>query len=277
MGIWQYKDSAPKAGLAKGKLRSIANSHNCIYCRTPLERITSESREADYSTWGGGNGVLWGGEERNIELKQCQICGWWRVSKKETIYYAETQSATDYHGAFGSLKELDIENIEIPINEIKQFLIARPSSRFEVHPKLFEDVVGSVFRDIGWDVLVTGYSNDGGIDCILCKESETIGVQVKRYRNAIKVEQIRSLAGALLLKGMTKGIFVTTSDYQSGAQETANLYSARGYSIELMNWENFYEALKITRKKFGLSTRICGYILARAVSQVHDRRRLPPF
>jgi restriction endonuclease Mrr len=57
-------------------------------------------------------------------------------------------------------------------------------------------------------------------------------VQVKRYRNAIQVEQIRSLAGAHMAHGMTRGIFVTTSSFQSGAQPSTETMVARGWTID---------------------------------------------
>lgn len=72
-----------------------------------------------------------------------------------------------------------------------------------------------------------------------------IGVQVKRYRNRIKVEQIRALAGALVLRGLTKGVFVTTSDFQRGVDTTTRRYAARGIGIELLNSERFYDALRL--------------------------------
>lgn len=92
------------------------------------------------------------------------------------------------------------------------------TSIFEAHPKLFEDVVCSVFRDFGWNARVTACSGDDGIDVVLDGESDsTVGVQVKRYKKEKKIEaeQIRSLAGALLVNGHTKGIFVTTSSSSS--------------------------------------------------------------
>jgi restriction system protein len=54
---------------------------------------------------------------------------------------------------------------------------------------MFEETVASVFRSLGYDATVTAYSGDGGIDVILHKGEERIGVQVKRYRNSISVEQ----------------------------------------------------------------------------------------
>lgn len=91
---------------------------------------------------------------------------------------------------------------------------------------------------------VTSYSNDGGIDAFLMKDDETIGVQVKRYGKQIEVEQIRALAGALVLKGLTKGIFVTTSTFRSGAKKAIGEYKYRGYKIELIDADRFLSMLE---------------------------------
>jgi hypothetical protein len=63
------------------------------------------------------------------------------------------------------------------------------------------------------------------------------------------VEAIRALAGALLLGGYTKGIFVTTSHFQSGADRTVALASARGVPIELVDAQRFYDALGIVQRE----------------------------
>jgi hypothetical protein len=69
-----------------------------------------------------------------------------------------------------------------------------------------------------------------------------------KAKSAIKVEQTRSLAGALLLHGMTCGVFVTTSHFQTGVPGTVGKYLCRGYEIDLLGAERFYDALRITRR-----------------------------
>jgi restriction endonuclease Mrr len=92
-----------------------------------------------------------------------------------------------------------------------------------------------------------------------------VGVQVKRYgaHRKIEAEQIRSFAGALLLDGKTRGVFVTTSDFRKGACQAAARYATIGYPIELMNASGFLEALGIAQiKTFVLDNeRINKYVL----------------
>jgi restriction system protein len=117
-----------------------------------------------------------------------------------------------------------------------------------MNPSLFEQTVASVFKLQGYDVWVTGRSGDDGIDIVLCDGQSTIGVQVKRHSNAIKVEQIRSLAGALVLNGHTRGIFVTTSSFQRGAESSVKRFAQRGYAIELYDATKFLSALKVSQR-----------------------------
>ena len=128
-------------------------------------------------------------------------------------------------------------------------MTAKYDSRFSINPRLFEEVVASVFKSIGYNVNVTGFSNDGGIDVVLEKtKDDRIGVQVKRYKNKIKVEQIRAFAGALILSEFSKGIFVTTSDFQPAAVKASEIFTAKTLPIQLINANQFYDALKITQK-----------------------------
>lgn len=184
-------------------------------------------------------------EER---LRVCPLCGWW-IAFRETVAQGRVVEVKTY-GGVGGLKILDMTDVNTPMGEVRQYLTARFESRFTINPRLFEETVGSVFNDLGYSTRVTAYSGDDGIDVILDgKNGDTIGVQVKRYRERIAVAQIRELIGALVINNLTKGIFVTTSDFQSGAQRTANIASEQGRRIELINATDFYEALKLAQRK----------------------------
>ena len=175
-------------------------------------------------------------------LRVCPICGWW-TTFRETITTGRMVEVRAY-AAIGALKVLDLTDVQAPLDEVRSYLAAKYESRFQLNPRLFEETVASVFRDIGYAARVTAYSGDDGIDVILDGPTgDTIGVQVKRYREKITVAQIRELTGALVINGLTRGIFVTTSDFQSGAQRTAALSLQHGVAIELVNAKRFFDAL----------------------------------
>lgn len=210
----------------------------CIFCQTPLIQLHERRDEGKYPP---SVGCGWSAVEI---VKSCPRCGWWTVN--ETNFSNTGELYQELRGAFGHLRALDLSDISSPIEEVKAFLLAKSDHRFGMNPRLFEETVASVFRALGYSVDVTSYHSDGGIDAILAGPAgERIGVQVKRYRNSIEVEQIRAFTGALLIGDFTKGVFVTTSTFQSGAGKSAAASAARGIPIELVDWKRFYESLKI--------------------------------
>lgn len=231
MSIWSYD----------GKVRDIAaiktaiELMQCTYCGTSME---VPRKEEHFSTIG----------VNHLEVRYCAVCGWW--TKRQFVSFTiKNWGSRITRGATGSLRELDLSDQFVPIEEIRAYLAAKYDARFQVEPYKFENVVASVYKDLGFRVRVTGRSGDGGIDVILEGGGDLlIGVQVKRYKEKINVEQIRSLAGALFLEGITRGIFVTTSSFQSGAQQVADKSRLRGIPIELIDAKSFYEALGLAQR-----------------------------
>lgn len=245
------------------------HSSNCLYCNSKLARVEiSDKWQNDYTQIETIHKRTVREYDEHIELEDwqseldysrqstevwinfCETCGWWRLVKDFSISAKDWQIWQIFFGVTGSLKNLNLQDIKTPIDEARNYLIAKYKSRLSIHPKLFEDVTGNVFRNLGYHSIVTGYTNDGGIDIILEKDNKQIGVQVKRYKNKIEVEQIRSFAGALILAGHLEGIFVSTSDFRSGAFDAAKNYTRKGLPIKLMNVSEFYSALQISQKKF---------------------------
>jgi restriction system protein len=230
--MWEYGEA--------GRLLTIASvySDDCIFCQTPLLRFPAQSYES-------------GIKQLFVQLAICPHCGWWSVFRVHQNEHERTAGIFEsLSGTIGCLKELDLNNISAPLEEVRQYLIAKKEGIYNCNPKLFEDVVCSVFKDLGWDARATAFVGDRGIDVILDgPDGSTIGVQVKRYKKErrIEAEQIRSLAGALLQNGHTKGIFVTTSKYRKGAREAAREFTSIGYPIELIDAERFLAALGIAQ------------------------------
>lgn len=231
MAIWEYNDSmrkfTPRLGLVTV----------CPFCSTKL---------IDYDARSIGE---WNGSEVRRKVWTCPICGWWKIIEKTR--HPEIEDIILYFNAsIGTLKNLDLTDIKLPLEEVRAYLTAKFEKRFIIHPKLFEETVASVFSSIGYKAVTTAYSGDGGIDIILQdKFDKSIGVQVKRKKDKIRADQIRELFGALIINGYTKGIFVTTSAYQPGAYITAEKANAWGTPIELINGLQFLSILKIGQRR----------------------------
>jgi restriction system protein len=123
------------------------------------------------------------------------------------------------------------------------------TNRQLIDPWKLEDVVASVYRGLGFHARVTGRTRDGGIDVVLDGDNgETIGVQVKRYKDTVRVDQIRAFVGALVEGHFTKGIFITTSAFTKGAPQCTAKVAERGIAIELLDSDRFYAALDISQQ-----------------------------
>lgn len=186
------------------------------------------------------------------QTSRCKRCGWW-LSRNQTTGTYERHVRSHYtnyiRGAAGCLKRLDITSSDAAIDEIRAYLVGRYEARHHVNEFRFEDVVGSVYADLGYTTVVTNRRGDDGIDVFLRKGDETIGVQVKRYTGTIGVALIRELAGALLFHGIAKGVFVTTSKFTAGAPRQVDRFKMRGQQIELVDADAFYGALEIAQAR----------------------------
>lgn len=235
MSIWVYQNKSEQVKS------STVHSKVCIFCKCQLEKIHHIELERN-NPW------------NFVHTKQiyiCPICGWWTVIQTycEMGHTIIEPAVFLGFGTTAILKGLDLTDISIPIEEVSNYLLVKYENRFTLNPRLFEDVVASVFRNMGYYARVTAYQNDGGIDVILGgKDNKIIGVQVKRYKNSIRVSQIREFAGALIENDMTKGIFVTTSKFQSGAYKCTAKYEEKCIGIELMDSDSFYDVLQIKHK-----------------------------
>lgn len=240
MSIWVY----PHCLQDPRAVADAVNASNCVFCKT---RLVVPQHDSDFRE-DSGHGKLSTGVGTSRWVHFCPTCGWWTI-REEVTYKKFLKITRVKYGAAATLQELDISDQSLPLNEIRSYLAARYDARFKVHPRRFEEVVASVYADLGYQTVVTAYSGDDGIDVILEGPQKTrTGVQVKRTKNAITAEQIRSLAGALYLKGITRGIFVTTSSFQRGATRTATLAALRGIPVELIDAPRFYAALGISQR-----------------------------
>jgi restriction system protein len=233
MSIWTYAQQA-------SELENLTfEGEECFFCRATMVELKYAREE--FPNDGFSSARIFG----------CPQCGWWHAYEfvKRRMYrrlgYTENNS---WKRAAGSLLELDVSDQSAPIQAIRDHLMVHRKELGKVHYDRLEKVVADVYKDLGYHSIATASSGDDGIDVILTKDGRRIGVQVKQYKNKVQVEKLRSLAGALLLNGMTSGIFVTTSDYTTGAPRTVSEYSRKGYQIELINGEQFLSQLEIAQR-----------------------------
>jgi restriction system protein len=107
-------------------------------------------------------------------------------------------------------------------NDVKNDLLEKLKT---IDPFYFEKVILILLKKMGYgDFIETSKSSDGGIDGIINEDKlglDKIYIQAKRFaENKVREKDIRNFIGAM--SGDTnKGVFVTTSQFDKGAEEKA--------------------------------------------------------
>ncbi|WP_425147980.1 restriction endonuclease [Deinococcus sp.] len=150
-----------------------------------------------------------------------------KKSSTETIVVTD-QNEQDYVSA--AITAVERLNEELAVELLQRLR--------EGSPAFFERAVIQVLNKMGYggkdqgDVAAnlkeshTGKSGDGGIDGIIKQDPlgiQNIYIQAKRYKdgNTVGRPDLHSFVGALHGKGVTRGVFITTSDYTKEARTYA--------------------------------------------------------
>ena len=112
-------------------------------------------------------------------------------------------------------------------------------------PKGFEELVSQLLVSLGFEnVIVTNYSNDGGIDV---RGTLVVGdvirinmaVQAKRWKGNVQAPIVQQVRGSLGTHD--QGLIITTSDFSPGATEEARRPNA--VPVALMNGDQLVALL----------------------------------
>jgi HJR/Mrr/RecB family endonuclease len=137
--------------------------------------------------------------------------------------------------------------------ELLKFLAANPHKLHTLEPRRFEELIRDIFRDFGYEVLLTPPSRDGGFDIRAIKK-DSVGmllylIECKRYapERPVGVDVVRGLYGVTNAEGASCGIVATTSRFTRDAREFADKIkykmSLRDYN-DLVGWLKQYPVSK---------------------------------
>ena len=128
----------------------------------------------------------------------------------------------------GSIEEIYQQIKEEVAEDLLQQIKANSSSFFE---KLVIDLLVKMgYGGSREDAQTVGRSGDGGIDGIINEDRlglDVIYVQAKRWAGNVGEPPVRDFVGALDGKGVQKGIFITTSNFNPAAKDFAERSSKR--------------------------------------------------
>jgi len=161
------------------------------------------------------------------------------ASNKEQIQLKDVEGGSNFKAFYEDEKTKGISN-EIEIHhstpqdlidtgfaeieaQVKNELLERLK---KIDPYYFEKVILILLKKMGYgDFIETSKSGDGGIDGIINEDKlglDKIYIQAKRYdENKVREKDIRNFIGAMS-GDTTKGVFVTTSDFDKGAIQKAH-------------------------------------------------------
>lgn len=150
-------------------------------------------------------------------------------------------------------------------DELLKFLAANPNKLHTLEPRRFEELIADIFRDFGYEVILTPRSRDGGHD-IRAIRKDSVGmllylIECKKYapQRPVGVDVVRGLYGVTTAEGASCGIIATTSRFTRDAEEFADKIrykmSLRDFN-HLVGWLKQYPVSKSRALKIGRGDRI---------------------
>lgn len=154
------------------------------------------------------------------------------VSSKEK-QIGEKNKIEDKLGEMTPTEQMDVAfkkiNDDLSVDLLQKVL--------EMSPIFFEKLVLDLLLNMGFGsknremAIVTPTSRDNGVDGIIPEDAlglDKIYIQAKRYTDShVSKPEIHKFIGALDEQKSTKGVFITTSKFTTGAIETANKASKK--------------------------------------------------
>lgn len=126
-----------------------------------------------------------------------------------------------------------VERVESFAEGLVEQVRRTPSALNDLTPRGFEEFVAHLLSRMGYEIELTPYSRDGGVDIYAHRQEPTgkslVLVECKAYapHNPVQVELVRTLFGTIHDKNASRGILATTSYFSRGAQDFAERHQYR--------------------------------------------------
>lgn len=132
-------------------------------------------------------------------------------------------------------------------HDLFDYFVKNPNKLSSIHPKQFEELVSSVYKNLGFDVEPVGAWNqaDGGIDIKAISRSFSgfeykLAIQCKVSKNKISARPIRELAGVISHNKIHQGIVATTSNFTDSAIKE---HEGHFWNISLLDKEKLMDKM----------------------------------
>jgi hypothetical protein len=231
----------------------------CPFCKTKYRHFTHLfAQPLTTVTPADVPGILFDSQNHTLELLLCPACGWWHLTRNNTVVNRETgkrHTATWFQLYHAVYSEIALNSPDLPIAELRKHLTRFWKDRRHISAQQAEDLVASILREhYGGEILrITANANspDDGIDLFMVSDGDIVrrAVQIKRRiaHDVEPVQDVRNFIGAMVLSGNEKGMFVTTAARFSSAavkiRQNTNLVRQK-LEVELIDGERLLELLE---------------------------------
>lgn len=125
-----------------------------------------------------------------------------------------------------SKREIEEKASALRASELKTLRkrwLSRSEHYLQMGPQQFENAVAELFRDLGYEVKQTPYSNDRGKDAIAWKDGKKYLIECKRYEasNTIGRRDLQIFVAAMKEENAQGGFYVNTGKFANTAPEYA--------------------------------------------------------
>ena len=124
------------------------------------------------------------------------------------------------------------------LNKLRKMWLSRSETYFEMEPQQFENAIAGLFRNLGFEVKQTPFSNDRGKDAVALKDGKKYLIECKRYdaKSTIGRRELQIFVAAMKEEHAERGFYVNTGRFANTAHKYAALEN-----IELYDRANFAE------------------------------------
>ena len=131
----------------------------------------------------------------------------------------------------GLVKQISIQAVELIVKEIEKLLKVPIESLEDIEQQLnavdrmtgreFEEFLAKLFKQLGYQVMLTKASADYGADLVIQKQGIKVVVQVKRKQSSVGIEAVQQVVAAIAHYQANLGMVITNSKFTENAKNLA--------------------------------------------------------
>lgn len=178
------------------------------------------------------------GIKTNRKGIKCEVCD---QEQKEKVKIAEEREKEYHKKRIITQKSRALREAEVI--RVADIEAAKEETVLQLKPFEFENFIAKLFRDRGYKVEQTSYSNDKGKDAFAYKDGKKYLIECKRYKKDAKIGRpaLQKFYAALVEEKALKGFFVATCGFSMPAKDYV-----KDKNIDLIGMANLKRLIKET-------------------------------